>query len=114
MSSQKKLPVLPALCPAISGVPSRRHLVVIARGEKHHMDLLAFILEMMKGVKDIGEGVVTECSLGLIKNKLQVVDQAIDELDHHTSVEAKAEIVVRLEALKAGRERASLLLKIRK
>ncbi|KAH7401744.1 hypothetical protein DE146DRAFT_779951 [Phaeosphaeria sp. MPI-PUGE-AT-0046c] len=106
MSSQKNLPILPVLCPAISGVPSRRHIVVVALGEQHHGELLNFIQELIGGVKDVGDGAVTECSLGLVKNKLELIDKAIDELEHHTSAEAKAEISHRLWALKEGREAA--------
>lgn len=112
MSSQNNLPVLPALCPAISDVPSRRHLVVIRRGEEHHKDLVSFLKELGEGVRKNGESAVTACSLGLVKNELELIDRAVDELDHYTSAEAKVEIEDRLKALKEAREEARRVLKL--
>jgi hypothetical protein len=105
MSDNNSLPVLPALVPSLSGVPSSRHLVVIRRAEQHFWDLLDILTEMSDAATTGDEEIATIASyFSRIEKKVCLIDSSIEELERRTSRAKRAQITTRLEKLKTDLE----------
>jgi hypothetical protein len=107
MSSNNNLPILPVLTPVLVGMPSRRHFVVMRRGEAHLQAIHSILVEMQAKAHAVGvSNTVKPCIIELIANKISLVDGAIDELEKRTSKARRAQVAARLVVLK--RERKAL------
>lgn len=81
------------LLPFSTGVPSRRHHVLIRRAILHLNDLRATLVYYAEPVEE-GQPPRqwTACAIGLIRNKILVVDATMDELETRTSAAKRMEI----------------------
>ena len=92
--------ILPFLSPSESGVPSRRHFVVIRRAEAYYQDLWNLLAEMNVQVEEAGAGAVTQCQTDLIANKISFVEGVIFDLERRTGRARRAQVAARLKVLK--------------
>jgi hypothetical protein len=101
MSNTNNPPIIPALTPFLSGVPSRRHHVVLRRAMAQHQELINFLLDLAATATEARDPTITACHHEFVVNVISRVSAAIHELENCTGAAAKAEIATGLQLLKA-------------
>jgi hypothetical protein len=98
MPDNNNLPILPILSPALFGMPSRRHFVVMRRAEEHFGAALSIVEE------GLTKPTLSDAEIEQLARKMFLVVSSIEELERWTTEARRAEIAARLAQLKANLE----------
>jgi hypothetical protein len=105
MTGNNDLPILPFLTPAVFGMPSRRHFVVMRRAEQHFSDALEIFEE------GLTKPALSDAEISHLSSKIFLVVSSIEELERWTTRAKRAEIASRLGDLKTNLEKLKEIIK---